>query len=102
MFETGGMVVHRDTLQSVRDKLVNVPARVEAREKIRVALARTHGKIAKCLDRHSMWLHGELHWRACVAAEEKRTSEATGHAINALKAIIIIGLMKTMTRMVVR
>ena len=47
--------------QFVQDKLVNAPAGVESREKNRVAMARIYGKIAECLDRHSMrCMHGEL------------------------------------------
>ena len=53
--------MHRDTLQFVQNKLVNAPAGVESRQKKSSRNgANIYGKIAECLDRHSMWCMASL------------------------------------------
>ena len=51
MIETGGRV-HRDTLQFVRDKLVNAPVGVQVGEKNRAAMVRIYARIVEYLERH--------------------------------------------------
>ena len=53
VMETGGRVVHRDTLQFVNDKHVIAPVGVEASEKNRAAMMPIYARIAKCLERHT-------------------------------------------------
>ena len=82
VFETGGRV-HRDTLQFVHDKLVNAPAGVEAREKNRVAMARIYGKIAECLDRHSMRCMASLIRELARRRRRREQERQLGHAMPA-------------------
>ena len=80
VFETGGRV-HRDTLQFVQDKLVNAPAGVESREKNRVAMARIYGKIAECLDRHSMRCMASLIRELSRRRRRREQERQLGHAM---------------------